>query len=301
MAVYLLFDVGGTSIKAAAANERGVFLDGCGFVWPTHTNGTREQILADFYGALDKLWRQAQPYGAAAGAGYAITGPFDYARGISLIRGVGKYEAIYGLPLRDTVKGWARQMPYAKAEGFAVAMQNDAAMFALGEYFWGQAAGFSRAMFVTLGTGAGSSFVADGRLVVDGPRVPADGFIYNTPFAASVIDDYISRRGILRLAADAGLPPQADVRELAQLAQAGDARAQGVFEQFGTNMGLAIAGWVKAFAPGILVVGGQIARAHLLFGSALQRQLPEVRIAFSQDTSRSAFLGILQHLLAKGG
>lgn len=298
--MYLLFDVGGTSIKAMAADASGALLTQAALTWPTHTNGSREEVLGDFHGALSALWALA-PAAPLDGIGYAITGPFDYERGISLIRGVGKYEAIYGLPLRDLMGEWAAAEGRPLGSGFSVLLRNDAAMFALGEAWRGLARGFSRAMCVTLGTGCGSSFTVDGHLVTEGAKVPRDGFIYNTPFRDSVIDDYISRRGILLLAKEAGLPVHDDVRGLAALAGAGDSRALKLFAEFGARFGEAVKIWADRFLPDILVVGGGIARAHGFFDPALRQALPGLHIAYAEDTSRSAFLGLLNILLEKGG
>lgn len=303
MDVSLLFDVGGTSVKAAAAWSgagRGELIEGLALTQPTRAQGSRAQILADFKSALDRLWEGAAAAGAdrLAGVGYAIAGPFDYERGISLIKGVGKYEAIYGVNLIREAEGWTRPLP--RAEGFRIATRNDAAMFALGEATYGLARGVRRAMFLTLGTGAGSSFTVDGRLVTSAPDVPANGFIYDTPFMGSIIDDHVSRRGLLRLAAEAGLDTDRDVHGLADLARAGDGAARSVFWRFGEVTGRALRIWADRFHPQMLVIGGRIALAHALFDEALRQALPDIPVAYAEDSSRSAFLGLLAHLRMPG-
>lgn len=296
MSAYLLFDVGGTSIKAACALGREQLLAGAEFVLPTRSNGTREEILQDFRTALEQAWHLAKAGGAnaLAGIGYAIGGPFDYEQGISLIRGVGKYEAIHGLSLKKEVLAWIQALPLTR--NFRVVTQNDAAMFALGEARFGLARGVNRAMFVTLGTGAGSSFTINGQLITSGPEVPPEGFIYNTPFGGSILDDHISRRGLLRMAREAGLATQGDVKGLADQAMAGDFAARALFEDFGRLAASAFSIWTQRFVPDLLVIGGSIALAHSLFGPALQQALPGLPIAYSEDSARSAQQGLLSWL-----
>lgn len=59
-------------------------------------------------------------------AGFAFPGPFDYERGISLIRGVRKFERIYGLDVAATLYPLLRE---CGTEEFRYV--NDAAAFAL--------------------------------------------------------------------------------------------------------------------------------------------------------------------------
>ena len=293
MAAYLLFDVGGTSIKAAVALSGEGLLSGSGRSLAVPAEGSREDILAAFQEALHQAWQAAADAGATAlvGLGYAIGGPFDYPRGISLIRGLTKYEALYGVSLKQEALGWAAPLP--KAPRFSVIFQNDAAMFALGEARYGLARGRDRAMFVTLGTGAGSSFTVGGQLVREGPEVPRAGFLYDAPFQDSIIDDYLSRRGLLRMAGERGLPLHGDVKGLAEAALAGEATARQLFSDFGRLTAQALSPWVARFRPDILVIGGRIALSQALFAPALQAGLPGLAIAFSSDTSGAACLGLL--------
>ena len=54
---------------------------------------------------------------------------------------------------------------------------NDADAFGLGEWWTGRQRGARRIVAATLGTGFGSAFLADGR-VVHGPGIPPGGEIY---------------------------------------------------------------------------------------------------------------------------
>lgn len=96
--------------------------------------------------------------------GMAFPGPFDYERGISLIDGVQKFDRIWGLDvaasLRDRLAGCG-------CGPLRLRFVNDAAAFALGECLGGATRDTDRVVALTLGTGVGSGFVADRRLVED--------------------------------------------------------------------------------------------------------------------------------------
>lgn len=125
--------------------------------------------------------------------GFAFPGPFDYEHGVSLIRGVNKFERIYGLDISESLfplllRSGAEEFRYV----------NDASAFALGECLGGAACDARRVVALTLGTGVGSGFVSDRKLVTSGDEVPADGWVYCLPFGDGIVDEAFSTRGIIR-------------------------------------------------------------------------------------------------------
>lgn len=101
--------------------------------------------------------------------GVAVPGPFDYAKGVALFAGVGKFEALYGVDVRAALLGGLWQRPGD------VVFLNDAHAFLAGEWTGGAAHGHRRAVGITLGTGVGSAFLADGLIREDGSGVPPGG------------------------------------------------------------------------------------------------------------------------------
>ncbi|MFR8083362.1 MAG: ROK family protein, partial [Odoribacter splanchnicus] len=71
------------------------------------------------------------------GIGIAIPGPFDYTRGIAAIHGVRKFDALFGLDLKEEIK---------RVCSLPVVFLNDASAYALGEYYGGAAQGSERSM-----------------------------------------------------------------------------------------------------------------------------------------------------------
>jgi len=70
-----------------------------------------------------------------------MPGPFDYVKGISYIRGVAKYENLYGINISDAVS-----VNLGIQDGFLIRFMNDASSFAVGEAWQGSASGFNRSL-----------------------------------------------------------------------------------------------------------------------------------------------------------
>jgi glucokinase len=125
-------------------------------------------------------------------------------------------------------------------------------------------------MGITLGTGVGSAFLADGVMVDDGPLVPPEGRIDLTTVDGAPLEDTVSRRALLkawRSRASDGSSSESrgsadgDVRDLADHARAGAPVEAAVVRQAFHALGRAVAPWVTAFGPTVLVMGGGMSAA----------------------------------------
>lgn len=197
--------------------------------------------------------------------GVATPGPFDYARGVALLRGVHKLDALYGVDLRSEL---VRAL--ALADAGQVRFLNDAAAFLLGEWWAGAAAGRDVAIGVTCGSGLGSAFLRAGTLVESGRGVPPQARLDLLMFRGRPVEDVVSSRGLVAgYRARTGRTP-ADGSDVARRAHDGDVGALETFRAFGEALGEVLVPWVPAFAPQRVVVGGSIARSFDLFGPALR-------------------------------
>ncbi len=267
----LCLDVGGSSVKS------GVVLSGGVVVGPyraaVNSSGEAAEILDALASALLRLRRESAQL-HVRGTCMAMPGPFDYENGVSRMRGIGKYDAIYGMPLADAVEERAPSLA-----GLPWRWLNDANAFALGELRFGAAAGVGRAMILTLGTGCGSAFVVGGQLVTSGPGVPADGYVYPLLHKGRPVDELLSARGVERLwqevasgdasEGDAGAGPSTvTAQQVGELAGSGDGRALEALRRFGALLAAALRPVFTAFAPEIVVLGGQVSRSLPYFESA---------------------------------
>jgi glucokinase len=278
-----VLDIGGTHVTAARVDlasssvepgsHRRIALD---------PDGTREELLG---GILRAAGAAAAP--AIRRWGVASAGPFDYENGICRIRGVGKLDALYGVDLRREL---------ATALGLddpgLVRFLNDAEAFLLGEAWAGAARGHARAVGLTLGTGLGSAFLADGRIVRAGPGVFPGGDAHVVDFRGRPVEETISRRGLL---AGYGGDATLDVKEIADRARSGEPRARTTFDELAAALGEFLAPWLGSFAPTCVVVGGSIARAWDLIGPVLERALPAAGVTVAENIDDASLLGAARH------
>jgi len=255
----LVYDVGGSHVSAAVCHG-GSFRLGPVVSAPHPT----EQSSPAFLHLLHSLGVQASAgVDGVLGAELAMPGPFDFAAGISRMRH--KLPYLYGVDLRQAVAlsfGW---------QPGQVRFLLDSAAFLLGEIGAGAARGVPRAVGITLGTGIGSAFAIDGRVVTEGPGVPPRGEIWDLPYQGGIVEDFLSTRAIQGdYERRTGVAP--DVAKIAaEVASNPDAAA--VFTAFGDRLGLALRMLLSAFAPQVVVLGGGISRSAHLFLPAAQEQL----------------------------
>lgn len=299
----LAFDVGGTYIKAGIVNKNGSVLEHTLTQCEAYSNGTADEIMEHF----KKMTRDLVgnlidvPGAQVFGIGYAFPGPFDYERGISYIQGLNKFEAIYGVDIGTRLRAEFQEDAVIAASltsDWRLAFENDASLFALGEAMYGETSAYDRVVCMTIGTGLGSGFVVNRRLIKQHQDVPENGWLYHLPYKDGIADDFVSRRGVLSLAAELGIDLSVgqDVRELAQSALSGDVQAVQLFEQFGDRMAQILAAPMMKFQPDTIILGGQIAKSGELFVPALARTLRQngitAPIKLSQNTLHSTFRGI---------
>ncbi len=196
-----------------------------------------------------------------------------YENGISLIQGVDKYEAIYGINI-----GEALRKRLNLTDTIPIRFRNDAEAALVGEAIYGAGKPFSRFVGVTLGTGMGSSFIVDGERVTTGKGVPETGFLFPVDFRGKQADEWFSTRGLLRRFADAG-QEFSSVTSAATAAEAGDTSALQTFAMFGSDMATFLNPFLQDFSAEALLVSGGIAAAHPYFEEALESgiHVPVVR------------------------
>jgi glucokinase len=282
-------DIGGSHISSAAVDlTSGKILRETITESPVDNQSKANVIIGVWSGVLSSVIDKVT--GAnVKGIGFAMPGPFDYVKGISYIRGVAKYENLYGFNIAHAIAS-----TLDVHEDFLIRFMNDASSFAVGEAWSGSATNASRSLSITLGTGFGSAFISNRIPVVDGPEVPKLGCIYHLPYKNSIADDYFSTRGLLGRYKNMTGKDLSGVKELAELAPV-DKKVSDIFIDFGDNLGMFLAPWLKKFKAEILVIGGNISNAYNLFGEVLESRLKkencESEVALSQLKEDAALLG----------
>lgn len=234
----LLLDVGGTFIKCS---------DGRSI--PVDSDGSQDVLAATFRQAV---WGGEN---APSWLRVAIPGPFRYADGTFLMKH--KFASVYG-------------MRFANLAGFAperCRFVQDVNCMLLGEV----TPDSDNTALIALGTGLGFALYADGAIQeneLGGPKV----IIYNLPYKDGILEDYVSKRGIVGRYGD----PSMSVRAIAERAMQGDAKALQVFEETGRMLGEVIAPVLQEYKVTRLLLGGQIFRSAALFVPSLKAALPAI-------------------------
>jgi glucokinase len=270
-----VLDVGGTHVTAALVDPASWHILGSACRLDVDSTAEADTIL-------DTFARAAAALDVAQHARWAVAmpDPFDYAQGIGRFHGVAKYEALDGVDVRA---GLLARLPGTPAD---IVFCNDADAFTVGEWVAGAAAGATRVVGLTLGTGVGSGWV-DAGAIVD-PGTPPGGRAHRLTVDGVPLEEAMSRRAIRRAFAAATGDQAADVREIAEQARAGGAAATAVLSRAVQALGRALAGPVRAFGADVVVVGGSMARSWPLFEPWFREgagpvSMPPTRVAADAD------------------
>lgn len=282
-------DIGGSHISCAAVDlVSGKILNDTLTERVVDNQSQATKIIAVWADALSAVLEKVS-LEKVKGIGFAMPGPFDYVKGICYIRGVAKYENLYGFNITDAIAS-SLDVP----EDFLIRFMNDASAFAVGEAWAGSASKANRSLSITLGTGFGSAFISNRIPIVDGDEVPKMGCIYHIPYRDGIADDYFSTRGLLGRYKSATGKELNGVKELAELVSS-DKIVSDLFNDFGENAGLFLAPYLKKFKAEILVIGGNISHAYALFGNVFENRLKEEgyrgEVAISTLKEDAALLG----------
>lgn len=221
------------------------------------------------------------------GIGFAMPGPFDYAKGIALFERTDKFEKLYDINVEQDLK----KLLTIDTD---LRFMNDATAFAVGESWGGKAVVYKKFIAITLGTGFGSAFIDSKLPVLEGKDVPELGCVWHLPYKNGIADDYFSTRWFIKQYAEKTGNTVHGVKELGALAST-DQIAKELFTEFGNNLAEFLGPWIQKFGAEALVIGGNQVRGYDLFGPALQlsfaKQQIEIQIHLSELLEDAALLG----------
>lgn len=290
-----------------------------------------KEILADFTTAFNSALEKVKGKDLV-GIAIAMPGPFLYETGIFKIKSLDKYGALYGLNFRQFLYDHLEIEP-----GLPIYLKNDADCFALGAYNQYGKNTAERIIGITLGTGLGSAFIENGIIVDEGELVPPQGKLYNCPLQIaaakikqldrqgpddhvepqgtvlkySIAEDLISSRGILGyvnqklgLTGGKSFDDVALVAAEARKQPAADnvvAVCREAFALFGQGLATSLKPWLSRFQPGLIILGGGIAKAADLFMPDVEMTiglstLPEIVIAQDQQMEALPLIGVASAL-----
>ena len=281
----VLLDVGGTFIKSALGVAGKGALDGTFMSTPMSSAGTAEEITNAFCEAVSGQIRRAEQEGYAVEAVCAaIPGPFDYEKGIFLMKH--KFAAVYGLSFRQILGD-------VIAPDTRLAFVHDVNGALLGALTADPSLKEGNVAMITLGTGLGFTHAVEGQVQKSETGSPAKG-LWNAPYNGGILEDYVSRRGILRIYAEVGgkLAEGEDVKEISLRARSGEKEALEAFSLAGRHLAAGSSQLIADLNIRQIIFGGQISRSFDLIEKSLCEGLPaHVKVGVSSDIEGLVLVG----------
>lgn len=250
-------DLGGTNIKIVVISNDGNVLEylTCD---TSDSEGSWAQTIKQNIDLIQKQRGQSACHIGLAAPGLAAKD------GRSIAYMQGRLAGLQGFVWQDFLKS-------------PVVVLNDAHAALLGEVWQGAAKGYRNAILLTLGTGVGGAVLVDGRLIkgqigraghLGHVTVNADGGpdIVNTPGSLEqMIGNYnVSERSVGRFAS---------TRELVEAHLRGESEATMIWLRSIHHLAAAIASFINAFDPEIVIIGGGIAQAGSALFDPLRKEL----------------------------
>ncbi len=260
MKYYAGIDIGGTNIKTCIIDEAGQILSEDSI--PTGAGRPQETVLKDIISSVRTSISRAGVSPVAAGMG--TPGLIDSEAGV----------VIYNNNL-----GW-REFDVApkmsKALNIPVTLENDADAAALGEVVAGCAKGARSAMIITLGTGVGSGYVVEGKIVRGcefGHMVISYGGRECTCGRKGCFEAYCSATGLINMTREMiasnpnGITAGIAEREgtvsghtVFDGAENGDADAVNLIDEYTSYLACGLANLANGLQPEVIGIGGGIGK-----------------------------------------
>ncbi len=292
MNFYIGLDIGGTNIKSGVVLENRNILNDNINMCSSLANEDKNTILNNIFNIIENEFNSYN-YGNLLGIGIGFPGPFDYEHGICKIKNINKYESIYNVNIKDEILNFINNSNIKNRidKNFNILFENDATLFALGELEINQILKNNKCLAICIGTGCGSTYLENGKVIKNGKDIGENGWIYNIAFKDSIIDDYISARGIINFYNNISNIKVDNVKDIS-LKYNIDKNSNITFDNFGEDFANALNIVLKDFDAKNIIIGGQISKSYNLFKNTFIKNLKyNTNIYLSQDTSKSTLIG----------
>ena len=250
-------DIGGSHITVAIVDlEFRKIVNGSVRRKSVDRHGSAEEILSSWSEMINMTNQQSQS--RINKIGFAMPGPFDYENGISYIKGLDKFDSLFGMNIREEI---ARRTGIEKEN---IVFKNDADAFLEGECFCGAASEFSKVVGITLGTGLGSCNYVNGEIENAG--------LHAMPYKDGIAEDYISTRWFEKTYMQYSGKVVNGVKTISDNYYQ-DEFAALVFNEFAGNLSQLLLYCVRTYEPEAIVLGGNISHSFPLFIEKVKQNL----------------------------
>jgi len=204
------------------------------------TNDTAENLLDAWAGAI----KRCASYNSTelSSIGISIPGPFDYEKGISLMKNQQKFESLYQLNVKELL---AERLDISPDN---ILMKNNTPCFLQGEVLVGAAKGYNNVLAFTLNFGLGSARFYDGKA--------EDANLWNKPFKDGIAEDFLGIQWISKRYEEFTGEKITELKELTNRAKTDDGIGQLVFNEYGENFVKFLMQYIPSYNPDLLLIGG---------------------------------------------
>lgn len=284
-------DLGGTMIKGALVNDKG------------DTFAAQEQPTQAFKGREHVLEKRLLPFIKRLIENASKEGLKPRSIGLAVASPLNPWEGILYTP--PNLPGWGvfPLLSYLQDRlPLPVYIDNDANLFALGEWLWGAGERKTPLVCLTLGTGIGGGVVYDhgrlwhgahgtggelGHITIEmgGPLCNCGnrGCLEAMASATALerwVDEALSKGKTSMLSAGAS------ARDIALAAQKGDPLSLEAFKWVGRNLGVGLASLANIFDPQLIVLGGGLSKAGMLLLSPAVEEFRRRVLPLHRDSIR---------------
>jgi glucokinase len=260
-------DVGGTTVKAALLDSDGLEYGHSERTTPRQL-GT-DAVIATIIRAIVELQARVPEAARLRAVGLVVPGVVDAPQGIAV------YAANIGwqrLPLRKLV---------AEAVDLPVVLDHDVRAAGLAELAWGGGRGLQEMLFVALGTGVAAAVITRGR--VSAGATGRAGELGHLPVfpegelcacgQRGCTETYASGPALSRRYGAASGMSDVPAKDVIRRAGAGEAVAEGVFNDAITALGRALVNYVLLMDPEVILIGGGMAASGAALLQPLTREV----------------------------
>lgn len=265
----LVADLGGTQLRVALVDRDGNVTRRNAI--PTLAQQGRDDVMERFVAALQQM-ASAVERASLVGIGVSQAGPTNSETGM-----------MYNPP---NLPGWDGFSPKPTLEerlSLTSSHANDATLGAMAEYAYGAGRGTKHMIYMTVSTGIGGGIMIDGRLYTGARGFAGElGHITidrNGPSclcgSVGCLEMLASGTAVARIAQERltageqsillesanGVIEQVDAPKVAEAARSGDALAQSIMQDAGTNLGIGIVSLLNALDPEVIIIGGGMSQS----------------------------------------
>jgi glucokinase len=278
---FLALDIGGTNVTCGLVTRSGQirFRDS----FPTSQGHDPEAMTEIISGKMKKIWTKSSNSHRPKALGIGAPGWINPKEGIVL--------------MAPNIPGW-RDVPITKimseAMDLPAHLENDANLYALGEWLAGAGQGHENQITLTLGTGVGGGLILNGRLWSGSFASAAEvGHFPLNPWSGAIcgcgrrgcLETVASAKGMTRLAKEwlaegretiyKGNPEYINPAIMQELAKKNDLMSLSVFKTAGESLGFALASIFNLLSLEVAVIGGGAAGAFEFIETHIMNTLSE--------------------------